>query len=189
MEKYAIVYANPPWMYNNRYAHPLSDNAPTEGRTNYYPDPMPTADIMALPVGNICEDNCVLFLWATTPILPEALSVVNAWGFTYKTLFTWEKTNDGCMGYWFKTCTEHLIIATKGNVKAFGCNVRNCYHEPKRKYGRKPEYFYRLIEKIAKGKRIELFARYQRRGWDAWGTNIDNAVPLINDTPFTGLIS
>ena len=175
MEKYAIIYANPPWMYNHQYFSPR-DKTFMEANTNRYPAPMATADIMALPVGNICEDNCVLFLWATTPILPEAINVVNAWGFTYKTLFIWEKTNKGCMGYWFKTCTEHLIIATKGNVKAFGSNIRNCYHEPKGKYGKKPEYFYRIIEKVAKGRRIELFARNYRRGWDVWEMEVEKSI-------------
>lgn len=182
MEKYAVIYANPPWRYNH-HSFLLEGKPFTEGKTNYYREPMATEDIMALPVGNLSEDNCVLFLWATTPILPDALNVVNAWGFTYKTLFTWEKTNDGCMGYWFKTCTEHLIIATRGNVKAFGSNIRNCYHEPKRKYAKKPEYFYRIIEQVAKGRRIELFARSYRRGWDVWEMEVEKSIPFLNEKP------
>lgn len=181
MEKYAVIYANPPWMYKHHNIFILADKTFTENNPNCYSQPWATEDIMALPVENLCEDNCVLFLWTTTPILPEALKVVNAWGFNYKTLFTWEKTNEGCRGYWFKTCTEHLIIATKGNVKAFGSNIRNCYHEPKWKYGRKPEYFYRLMEQVAKGKRIELFARSYRKGWDVWDMEIIKSIPVLNE--------
>jgi site-specific DNA-methyltransferase (adenine-specific) len=182
MKKYDIIYANPPWMYKHQHFS-FREKTFAETNKNCYPAPMATADIIALPVESICEDNCVLFLWVTTPILPEALHVVNAWGFTYKTMFTWEKTNEGCMGYWFKTCTEHLIIATKGNVKAFGSNIRNCYHEPKRKHGKKPEYFYRIIEKVAKGRRIELFARSYRSGWDVWEIGVEKSIPSLNESP------
>jgi Transcriptional activator, adenine-specific DNA methyltransferase len=175
MEKYSVIYANPPWMYNKHF---LSLNAGQDDTETVKPhhNLIPVEEIMSLPVQKICEDNCILFLWATTPILPEALDVMAAWGFAYKTLFTWEKTNDNCMGYWFKTCTEHLIVAIKGNVKSFRSNVRNCYHEAKRRYGKKPDYFYWLIENITEGRKIELFAKNQRKGWDVWNKECENSV-------------
>jgi site-specific DNA-methyltransferase (adenine-specific) len=176
MEKYSVIYANPPWMYN-KHTSPGKDN--TEDVKMMHPNGrMPLEEIMAFPVEKIAEDNCVLFLWTTTPMLPEAIAVINAWGFVYKTLITWEKINEGCMGYWFKTCTEHLLVAVKGNIKAFGSPVRNCFHEPQIRRGRKPDYFYHLIEKVTNGRKIELFARRRRKGWDACGRNLEDAIPL-----------
>lgn len=179
MEKYSVIYVDPPWAYNRQ--HCFEDSVIAQPMKF-----LSIEEIKAIPVPEMSEEDCVLFLWTTTPILPDALSVVAAWGFTYKTLLTWEKTNEGCMGYWFKTCTEHLIVAMKGKVKAFGSAARNCYHEPKSKHGKKPEYFYRLIERVAKGKRIELFPRRQRHGWDVWDTRQSNTVnaspePKVNE--------
>jgi len=174
MDKYSVIYAHPSWMYNKHY--PKEAEATEAREFNISNGPMPLDEIMTFPVQEVASNDCVLFIWATTPMLPEALKVVEAWGFTYKTLFTWEKTNDGCMGYWFKTCTEHLVIAIKGNVKAFGSPIRNCFHEPQTRRGKKPDYFYRIIEKVTTGKRIQLFARQNRRGWDVWGQTKENPI-------------
>lgn len=177
MEKYSVIYAHPSWMYNKIYSNGSTGEIAEDAKRVIFSSAMPLEEIIAFPVENVADENCVLFLWATTPMLPEALAVVSAWGFAYKTLLTWEKTNDGCMGYWFKTCTEHLVVAVKGNVKAFGSPVRNCYHEPQIKRGRKPDYFYRLIEKVTIGRRIALFTRRRRRGWDIYSNGLELAIP------------
>lgn len=180
MEKYSVIYANPPWMYNKHNRIVSSKNNLKDAKPEYPNKRIPLEEIITFPVQKITEDNCILFLWANTPMLPEALTVVNAWGFVYKTLITWEKINDGCMGYWFKTCTEHLLVAVKGNVKAFGSPIRNCFHEQQTHPGKKPDCFYHLIEKVTNGKKIELFARWRRKGWDAWGTDLEDTVPLLS---------
>lgn len=185
MEKYSVIYANPPWMYNRHHQSASNKGNYTEDyKVSGYNGRIPLEEILALPVDRIVEDNCVLFLWAPTPLLPEAFNVINSWGFAYKTLFTWEKLNDGCMGYWFTTCTEHLLVSVKGNVKAFRSDIRNCYHEPQIKGGQKPDFFYHLIERVTTGKRVELFARRHRKGWDAWRPHLNDSLttpgmPLI----------
>ena len=139
---------------------------------------MTLADIKALDIPSLCDNNCVLFLWSTTPVIQEALEVIKSWGFKYKTMITWQKTNNDCMGYWFRVCTEHLIIAIKGNVKAFRDMERTCYHEKRTKHSKKPEHFYETIERVTKGNRLELFARKKRDGWDSWGNEIKNDIEL-----------
>ena len=167
--KYDVIYADPPWKYKNVSPPCLPEKQPDTCKIEYYYETMDLQDIKNMPIKNIANKNCVLFLWATTPAIREAFEVVDAWGFKYKTMITWEKTNRDCMGYWFRTCTEHLIVAIRGNVKAFRSMERTCYHEARTKHSQKPQYFYELIEKVTTGKRIELFARRAIEGWDNWG--------------------
>jgi len=177
-KKYSVIYADPAWKYNNQSPPCLPEKQPDTCKIEYYYPTMTIAEIKALKVPELCEKDCVLFLWATTPAIQEALEVVKAWGFKYKTMITWEKTNKDCMGYWFRVCTEHLIVAVKGNVKAFRDMERTCYHEKRGKHSKKPEHFYETIERVTNGNRIELFARQKREGWDVWGNEVENSITL-----------
>jgi N6-adenosine-specific RNA methylase IME4 len=175
-KKYSVIYADPAWKYKNESPPCLPEKQPDTCKIEYYYPTMPLEEIKALPVKEISEKDAVLFLWATTPAIQEAFEVMTAWGFKYKTMITWEKTNRDCMGYWFRTCTEHLIVAVRGKVKAFRCMERTAYQEKRTKHSKKPERFYELIEQVTKGERIELFARKKRAGWDCWGNEIDATV-------------
>lgn len=177
-KKYSVIYADPPWKYKNTSPPCLPSKAPDTCRIEYYYPTMALEEIKALAVPDLCEKDAVLFLWTTTPAIQEGLEVVRAWGFKYKTMITWEKTNNDCMGYWFRVCTEHLIIAIKGNVKAFRDMERTCYHEKRSKHSKKPEYFYEIIERVTTGERVELFARQKREGWDVWGNELQNDLEL-----------
>lgn len=179
MKKYSVIYADPPWKYKNESPPCLPEKQPETCKIEYYYPTMSLDDIKAINVKGISENDCVLFLWATTPAINEALEVVKAWGFKYKTMITWEKTNRDCMGYWFRTCTEHLIVAVKGKVKAFRSMERTCYHEKRSKHSKKPEYFYSLIEKVTNGNRIEMFARNHREGWDVFGNEVENSIEIV----------
>jgi len=115
--------------------------------------------------------DCVLFLWATTPMLPEALEVMKAWGFEYKSACVWYKTKMGT-GYWFRDQSEHLLLGVKGKVPA---------PEPDKRYSSiitarqgahsaKPFAFREMIEELFPNlPRIEMFARERFEGWDCWG--------------------
>lgn len=177
--KYNVIYADPPWKYKSGRLPCLPEKRPDTCSVGYYYPTMDLESIKALPVKEICGKDCVLFLWATTPAIQEAFEVMTAWGFRYKTMITWEKTNNDCMGYWFRTCTEHLIVAVKGKVKAFRNMSRTCYHEKRSKHSKKPEYFYRLIEQVTKGKRLEMFARQKVDGWDIWGNEVESDISLV----------
>jgi len=171
-KKYKVIYADPPWRYRNKSPPCLPKKKPETCKIEYYYNTLDLEDIKNMNIKSICDRECVLFLWATTPAIREAFEVLDAWGFKYKTMITWEKTNNDCMGYWFRTCTEHLIVGVKGKVKAFRNMSRSCYHERRRKHSQKPDYFYNLIEQVTDKPRIELFARNKVDGWDCWGDKI-----------------
>jgi len=178
MKKYDVIYADPPWRYKNISPPCLPEKQPETCLIEYYYPTMKLDEIIKLPIKSLCEKNAVLFLWATTPMIIEALDVIKAWGFKYKTMITWEKTNKDCMGYWFRVCTEHLLVATTGKVRSFRSMERTCHHEPRRKHSQKPEYFRNLIESVCEGEKIELFARQKIEGWDVWGNEIESSIEL-----------
>jgi len=111
--------------------------------------------------------------------LPDALEIVACWGFEYKVLLTWVKNRIGT-GYWLRGRTEHAIMAVKGHPVINLTNQSTVIHAPVREHSQKPDEFYRLVETLCPGRKIELFARESRDGWDTWLTsaNISRTVGL-----------
>jgi N6-adenosine-specific RNA methylase IME4 len=138
-------------------------------------------DICALPVGKIAADDSVLFLWATFPLLSEALRVISAWGFTFKTVaFVWLKKNKKAdsffygLGFWTRGNAELCLIATRGHPKRISKSVRQLVISPLERHSKKPDCVRdRIVELIGDVPRIELFAREITPGWDALGNEID----------------
>lgn len=169
--KYEIILADPAWSYKDKGCN---GNAESQYAT------MCLKDICALPVKDIASDNCVLFLWATYPLLQEALQVINAWGFKYKSIaFQWVKLNRSGQGYffglgrWTRGNTEPCLLAVKGKPKRIGNDVSQLIVSRIRKHSQKPSEQYCLIEQLlGKRKRIELFARGSFQGWDCWGDQV-----------------
>jgi len=159
-----VIYADPPWRY---------DFSETESREveNQYPT-MTLEKI--IEHGVPATDDAVLFLWATAPKLREALRVMEAWGFEYKTNAVWDKQKIG-MGYWFRGQHELLLVGTKG---AFSPPPEECrfllvISEPRGKHSVKPKAAREMIEKMFPGKdKIELFGRENHPGWRLWGNEI-----------------
>src|SRR5438552_3273556 len=118
MKKYNVIYADPPWSYDTTDV-PVIERSVGMTDIDYYYNSMSTKSICALPIKEILQKDAVCFLWATVPMMPEAFEVLSAWGFKYKTMLTWHKTNSKGMGYWFRGYTEHILVGIKGNVKAF----------------------------------------------------------------------
>jgi len=162
--KYLIIYADPPWKYNNSgFIESAEDQYPT----------MELEDICNLEVGKLCTDQTVLFLWATNPLLPEALQVINSWGFVYKTNMAWIKDRGRGKGWYLKSKHELLIIATRENSSHPLIRPDSCFEANRgRVHSRKPEIVYEFIEKMYPGIKIELFARNNRLGWDSWGNQL-----------------
>jgi N6-adenosine-specific RNA methylase IME4 len=160
---YDVIYADPPWRYANQA--PRSQDR----IESYYPT-MPIEDIRAIPVENLAASDAALFLWATSPLLPEALSVMTAWGFTYKTSMAWDKGRMG-LGYWVRVQHELLLIGSRGNPgRPLTRNICSVISEPRGPHSRKPDRARRNIEAMfPTARRIELFARMRTPGWDAWG--------------------
>ncbi len=154
-----IVYADPPWQYGNTAgASAAEDEYPT----------MPLADICALQVP--ATRDAVLFLWATSPLLPEAMKVITAWGFTYKGSIIWDK--DMGTGNWVLNCHELLLIAVRGDIPcpAPANRPKSVVRAPRGKHSAKPEVFAEMIERMFPGlPKVEMFARSARDGWTVWG--------------------
>lgn len=172
-KKYSIIYADPPWQYKDSRC---------QGNAAQHYNLMADADICSLPVQKLAADDCVLFLWATYPKLKEALDVIEAWGFTYKTIgFQWVKQNRSGNGYffglgrWTRGNTEPCLIATKGKPKRISPKVSQLVLSPLRAHSQKPdEVRDRIVELIGDLPRIELFARSGADGWDCWGDQAPN---------------
>lgn len=170
--RYHTIVADPPWDVLRGPA--LSDSgfgktADLSARALSYPT-MPTADIMALPVGALAERDAHLYLWTINAYINTAYDVVRSWGFKPSTLITWVKTpmGSGLGGTWGIT-TEHVLFARRGTLKATG-RVNSTWHHWKRgEHSAKPEAFLDLVESVSPGPYLELFARRNRIGWDTWG--------------------
>jgi N6-adenosine-specific RNA methylase IME4 len=161
---YGVIYADPPW----RFQVYSEDTGMDRAADNHYPT-MDLAAINALEVP--AAPDCVLFLWATVPMLPEALTVMSTWGFTYKSNFAWRKDKAGT-GFWNKNKHELLLIGTRGNIPAPapGDQFESVIEAPRGEHSTKPFSFREMIEEMFPTlPRIELFARERFAGWDVWG--------------------
>jgi len=177
MNKYQIIYADPPWRYKDK------SKSHGGGAESHYPT-MSVEDICQLKIP--ADGNSVLLLWATYPQLQEALKVIQAWDFVYKTVaFTWIKTTNGNnpimgMGRYTRTNAEVCLLAIRGR----GCNrldasVRNTQFYPRTAHSRKPTAFRNeIIRLFGDLPRIELFARQKVEGWDCWGNEVESDIEL-----------
>jgi N6-adenosine-specific RNA methylase IME4 len=181
--KYQAILSDPPWRF-------ATHSAKGKGRSaEAHYDCMSYSDIIMVPVNQWAADNCILFLWTTHPMLPQALGVMNAWGFEYKTVgFTWVKgrmkTNwdapddlrpfDRLLfpigtGYWTRANPELCLLGTRGKPKRQSKAVRELIVSPRREHSRKPDEIYERIEALCEGPYLEMSARFPRDGWDSFG--------------------
>ena len=171
--KYSIIYADPPWRYRNKNLRGVAEN--------HYPT-MNIDDICTLPVSEIAAQDSALFLWATFPMLTEALRVIEAWGFHFKTVaFVWLKQNRKAktwfygMGFWTRSNAEICLLATKGHPKRKDKAVHQFIISPLEAHSKKPDEVRKNIERLMGDlPRIELFARQHNVGWDVWGNEVDS---------------
>tara|TARA_R110000868_G_scaffold29889_24_gene111143 strand:+ start:795 stop:1859 length:1065 start_codon:yes stop_codon:yes gene_type:complete len=173
--KYAGIYADPAWTQETR-----SDKGREKSADRYYPV-MTLEELIALPVGEIAADNCALFLWTFPTHIPQALDLMSAWGFDYRTKCSWYKTRaDGGphvgTGFWFRDTGEDLLLGIRGDmpcpVPGTQVNSITPVEYPGR-HSEKPAYFRDMIDSYFPGlKKIELFARDPAPGWDAWGNEV-----------------
>ena len=166
-KKYGVIYADPEWRFEPYSRESGMDRAPD----NHYPTSA-TAEIILRPVQKIADKDCALFLWATAPMLPQALRVMREWGFEYKTHAIWQKDRIGT-GYWFRSRHELLLVGTKGKeimAPAMGTQFESVFGAAVAEHSAKPECVYTMIESYFPNlPKIELNARRARPGWDAWG--------------------
>ena len=162
--KYQVIYADPPWQYRNSGLGGSAENHyPTRSRE----------ELARLDINSLTADNGVLFLWVTSPFLPEGLRLCQSWGFEYKASFVWikDRSTYGKLGFYNYSQHEFLFTATKGScLPRSGSLMPSVIVAPKGEHSAKPELVYEIIEKMYPGPYIELFARKRRVNWESWGT-------------------
>ena len=167
-----MLMIDPPWAFALR-----SDKGEAKSPQAQYAC-MPLDAIKALPVAQLARGDAFLWLWATNPMLPQALEVMAAWGFTFTTAGTWVKTTSGGKlafgtGYVLRSASEPFLIGKFGRPRA-GRSVRSVIMAPAREHSRKPDEAYAAAEALLPDalRRADLFSREARPGWDAWGHEV-----------------
>lgn len=172
-KKFYVILADPAWDYKDKA------RAGKRGASFKYPT-MTVNEIANLRVKDIAQKNAILFLWATPPMIREALMVMESWGFAYKTFgFVWvKKSKKGTykmgMGHKTRANAEVVLLGIRGKPKRKSASVRQIIDSIPREHSRKPDEIYERIEKLM-GKnvlKIELFARHRRKGWKSWGNGV-----------------
>jgi len=179
-KKYKIIYADPPWIYRDKA---LAGNRGAGCKYNV----MNIIDIAKIDIKEICDKDCILFLWVTMPKLNEVFDLIKSWGFEYKTVaFTWVKNNKKAnsffwgMGRWTRANAELCLLATRGSPKRINAGIHSIVNTPIERHSQKPdEVRKRIVQLCGDIPRIELFARQQTEGWDVWGDEIENSIELL----------
>jgi N6-adenosine-specific RNA methylase IME4 len=191
MSEYDVIVVDPPWAYGSAQTGGKPGAAEGQYRTignsgrevNRRTGAGTEAIAASAPVGEWAAQSSALFLWTTNPKLPFAFDVVARWGFDYKTTLTWVKTTQaggvlgGGLGWFFRGATEHVLFGTRGGF-AIPAAVRepNVVMATRSRHSAKPDEFYALLDRLFPGARkIDVFARRQRDGWDVWGDEVNDA--------------
>ncbi len=178
--RFQTILADPPWQFQNR----TGKMAPEHKRLSRYAT-LNLEDIKHIPVARAAEDNAHLYLWVPNALLAEGLSVMEAWGFTYKTNIIWEKIRkdggpDGRgVGFYFRNVTEIILFGIRGRMRTLqpGRSQVNIIRTRKREHSRKPDEQYPLIESCSPGPYLEMFGRGGRDNWVTWGNQADDYQP------------
>jgi N6-adenosine-specific RNA methylase IME4 len=177
--RFRTILADPPWQFTNK----TGKVAPEHRRLSRY-GTMKLEEISALPIGEIAESTAHLYLWCPNAMLPEGLTVMRAWGFTYKSNIVWHKVrkdggSDGRgVGFYFRNVTELILFGVRGkNARTLAPGRRqvNLVATRKREHSRKPDEQYKIIEACSPGPFLELFARGTRKRWTTWGNQADDS--------------
>lgn len=163
----ATVVVDPPWdvqQYGNR------------GAVQHY-NVMSMEQIKALPVGSLCAENAHCWLWVTNATLRDGYDILEIWGFTPRSAFTWVKPRMG-LGTYLRSTTEHCLLGTRGRTPVKFKSQPNWSFLPVQDHSHKPEEFYDIVERVSPGPYLELFARRPRHGWAAWGNEIDSDIVI-----------
>jgi N6-adenosine-specific RNA methylase IME4 len=132
--------------------------------------PMMSLDeIKSLNINSIAADNSWCFLWTIQRYVPDSFDVLKAWGFKYARILTWDKGNGMCL-HGFHNRSELIVVGYKGKIEAFPRRkaIPTVFKAKSERHSAKPDEFYEMLKPLG-GKRIDIFARKEREGWDVWG--------------------
>jgi N6-adenosine-specific RNA methylase IME4 len=162
--RFSTIYADPPWKY---------DNQGTRAATNNHYPTMTVEQIAAEPVADLAADNCHLHLWTTNGFLPAAFSIIEAFGFTYKSIFLWVKPTLGIGNYW-RCSHEFLLFACKGHLPFRDRGQRSWIELDRQGHSEKPEEIRSLVEKVSPGPYLELYGRVvpENPAWTVYGNQL-----------------
>lgn len=169
--KFDVVYIDPPWEFANK----KTGGSMKSGAEQKYPT-MPLGNVLSLPIPALCKPNAAVFLWVPSRLkFSHGAACMAAWGLSYEATIYWDKQRLG-MGFWFRNQVEELLVATRGDVEPFGCQLPNIIHAPALAHSEKPEEFRRMIEaatgKFSRRQCVEVFARRRAQGWTSLGAAI-----------------
>lgn len=170
---YNVVVCDPPYTYNSKK---MGGSMKSGSAQKYNTLTLDEIKDIGTKLQDKLEKDCILFLWATIPLLPEAIEVMKSWGFKYKTSIIWHKSNINGPGWHYRGVIEMLLVGFKGKVKAFRYQHPNIISTKVLKHSQKPDEFRKLIQdsvSIKDPKFLELFATKQYEKWTCIGYNID----------------
>lgn len=193
--EYRTVVVDPPWAYGSAKSGGKPGSAEGQYRTignqgreiNRRTGAGIENLIGVTPIGEWTATDAHLYLWVTNPKLPFAFQLIDAWGFVYKTTLTWVKTTKtgvpikNGMGWFFRGCTEHVLFAVKGRLPIDTAKrEKNVIHARREGHSVKPQSFAQMVERVSPGPYLDVYARRQRMGWDAWGDEVEDDAPLFS---------
>ena len=185
VKKYQIIYADPPWHFGSGCVYQDGGRPVRKIEDQYLTTK--TKDLKQIPVQDICDKDCLLFMWVIDSHIPDALELIKAWGFKYSTVaFYWVKkynTGSNCynVGRWTMKTVEPVFLASMGTPMHFKkkSNVKQLIEAVRTKHSKKPnEVKDRIVELCGDLPRIELFARQKTEGWDVWGNEVESDIDL-----------
>jgi N6-adenosine-specific RNA methylase IME4 len=164
---YKTIIADPPWELDQRGNY---------GAINHY-SLLSLDKIKAMPVADLAQPNAHLYLWVTNGVLPYGFEVLKAWGFEFRSIYTWVKPRLG-LGNYMRNATEHVLFATRGKAPVLFKGQPTWGFFPLQEHSHKPEEFHRLVERLSPGPYLELFARRRQPGWDIWGNEVESDINI-----------
>lgn len=164
-ERFHTIYADPPWSYSHQASH--------VGSSNGY-SPLSVDDICAEPISKLAEEAAHLHLWTTNAFLLDAIDVIEAWGFEYKSCFVWVKPQGGSGSYW-RASHEFLLLGVRGGLKFNSCPQRSWLTAQPNESSRTPEAVRQLVEQVSPPSYLELYGRNlpTNSDWTVYGNQLD----------------
>ena len=164
---YKTILSDPPLEINQKGHY---------GAVNHY-ELMTLEQLKAMPVSELAEEDAHLWLWTYTSALRQSYDILEAWGFTPRSVFTWVKPRMG-LGVYLRNATEHVLLGTRGKAPILYRAQPNWGFFPVQDHSHKPEEFHKIVERVSPGPYLELFARRRQPGWDVWGNEIDSDIVI-----------
>ncbi len=169
LEPYKTIVVDPPWKYRDTLQGLAGQGAEQHYRTL---DAEGITELGQRAWAKWAADDSHLYVWTTNAFMVEAHEMARAWGFTPKTILTWVKTGALGLGRYFRNNTEHVVFAVRGKLMLDSHSLETAFFGQRRRHSEKPGGFYDLAEMASPAPRIDVFARAQRFGWDAWGDEV-----------------